>query len=74
MRFEKRVSRLKEITSNRLFNLRDLLKEEAKHEEVEELMIEIPKGSEKEEQPIEQLIEKCANLHSLRINNKNGGI
>lgn len=74
MRFEKRVSRLKEITSNRIFNLRDLLKEEAKHEEVEELMIEMPKGSEKEEQPIEQLIEKCANLHSLRINNKNGGI
>lgn len=74
MRFERRVSRLKEITSNRIFNLRDLLKEEAKHEEVEELMIEMPKGNDKEEQPIEQLIEKCANLHSLRINNKNGGI
>lgn len=38
-------------------------------------MIEIPKGTDsKDEQPIEQLIEKCSNLHSLRINNKNGGI
>jgi hypothetical protein len=50
------------------------MKEEAKLEEVEELMIELPKGTDKEEQPIEQLIEKCANLHSLRINNRNGGI
>jgi hypothetical protein len=44
--------------------------------EVSELMIELPKfnKNDKDEPVITEILDKCHNLKSLRINNKNGAI